>query len=326
MNPRVTAGIIRGFERGLLSSASLLANAPDALNAIRCWKRLGDCWAQGRLRSLASRRELDDPMAPFDLGVHLNLTQGAPLTAHYPARLVDAEGQFLGIARLFARLQRSAGQYQAAIAAEFDAQIAVLCDHGLRPTHLNGHQYVELIPQVGDVLPQLLKKFQIPTARAALEPGGTLRACWRSATLGALFAAGFKRHFARQFAARLACAGVEHPRAYFGSSHAGRIDAAVMKAFLAAAPNGAVIEIGMHPALGRANEGAMPKKDAWYDPLASRRAHELRLLESPELVKLLLAHGCRLGRLAAIKPPWHGASSMGGRPRSGVGASARVAR
>ena len=31
-----------------------------------------------------------------------------------------------------------------------------IIDHGVRPTHLNGHQYMELVPGVAELIPELL--------------------------------------------------------------------------------------------------------------------------------------------------------------------------
>lgn len=54
MNRAVTHGILRGFRLGLLTSTSLLANAPDAAR-LREWKRLEEDRAAGRLASQAVR-------------------------------------------------------------------------------------------------------------------------------------------------------------------------------------------------------------------------------------------------------------------------------
>ena len=98
MNPAVSDGIFQGFEQGLLTSTSLLSNAPDAARALDRWRQLESRRAEGSLESTARRRRLQDPAQPFDLGIHLNLTQGRPLTAaRYPAELLDARGCFPGI-------------------------------------------------------------------------------------------------------------------------------------------------------------------------------------------------------------------------------------
>ena len=75
----------------------------------------GGTWNRGRLQgslaSMARRQRLQDPAQPFDLGIHLNLTQGRPLIGpRYPAELLDADGCFPGIFGLFRRLLAAAAQ------------------------------------------------------------------------------------------------------------------------------------------------------------------------------------------------------------------------
>ena len=55
MNPAVTAGIFQGFEQGLLTSTSLLSNAPDAARALDGWRQLESRREQGSLASRAPR-------------------------------------------------------------------------------------------------------------------------------------------------------------------------------------------------------------------------------------------------------------------------------
>ena len=171
MNPAVTDGIFRGFEQGLLTSTSLLSNAPDAARALDNWQPLESRRGQGSLASIARRARLQDPALPFDLGIHLNLTQGRPLIgARYPAGLLDADGCFPGIFGLFNRLRRSGESVAAAIDEELACQVQFMLDRGHRPTHLNGHQYIEMLPLVGRVIESLLEKFRIPVVRVAWEP------------------------------------------------------------------------------------------------------------------------------------------------------------
>ena len=142
MNRAVTAGILRGFTYGLLTSTSLLANAPDAEAAIREWRLLQGQHAAGRLASMDARTQLGEPREAFELGIHLNLTQGRPLTGRYPAQLLDSAGRFCGVGRLFRHLRRLRPSFESALRDELAAQIEFLLDRGIHPTHLNGHQYI----------------------------------------------------------------------------------------------------------------------------------------------------------------------------------------
>ena len=70
---------------------------------------------------------------------------------------------------LFRRLWRSGAAAAAAIEEELTCQVQFLLDRGHQPTHLNGHQYIEMLPVVGPTVESLLKKFHIPVVRVAWE-------------------------------------------------------------------------------------------------------------------------------------------------------------
>jgi predicted glycoside hydrolase/deacetylase ChbG (UPF0249 family) len=300
LNAAVNEGILRGFTHGLLTSTSLLANAPEAKRAIAAWKALSQSQAAGT-RRCALREGLDDPRQPFDLGVHLNLTQGRPLTgSRYPAELLDGAGRFPGIYRLFARLHRKPEAFRGAVRAELTAQIAFLADHGLRPTHVNGHQYAELLPAVAALLPELLARFAIRVMRVALEPALARTTLAHQFRLRSWLLAVIKRRYARRLWASPLALSVASPDNYFGTAHAGDIDAGVMDLFLAHAPRDGVTEIGMHP--GYEDYDIRPHEidDGWFDPLGLLRPQELELLESPAFAQRLKEHGATLGRLSQL--------------------------
>jgi chitin disaccharide deacetylase len=299
MNRAVTEGILRGFREGLFTSTSLLANAPDADRALQQWKELLAEHAAGRLASTAARASLHDPPQPFDLGVHLNLTQGRPLSGHrYPSELLDSAGCFPGVFGLFSRLRRHGQRFLAAIRSELEQQVQLVRDHGPRPTHLNGHQYIEMMPSIASVVSDLLHQFEIKTVRVARERG-----LWRSTVLrGQLLRwplACVKRAFADRFRAKMDGLGIHHPDAFFGTAHAGGIDLGLMRCFLAIARPDRLVEIGLHPAEAAGMESPEKPADGWHDPLAVSRPEELRMIVSAELSALLDAAGRRLGRLTA---------------------------
>ncbi|HWB10971.1 MAG TPA: ChbG/HpnK family deacetylase [Pirellulales bacterium] len=298
-NEPVTRGIIDGLSRGLLTGTSVLANAPAAPLAIDLWTRLERLRVAGELPSAAIRNRLCDAESPFDLGVHLNLTQGRPLIgSRYPGGLLDRAGRFLSPARLFLKLVLGGRRWQSAIRDELAEQIEWLLDHGLRPTHLNGHQYVEMMPVVRELVPNLARRYGIGSVRVASEPGHwrtSLRPGLRLANCGV---SGVKYHYAVRFLRLLDTARIDHADAYFGASHAGRIDLPMMRRFLRLARSHAVSEIAFHP--GQYSKDEISRTDDWHDPLAEARSGELRLLNSPELAELLVAASVRLGRLGYL--------------------------
>ncbi|HEY5310970.1 MAG TPA: ChbG/HpnK family deacetylase [Pirellulales bacterium] len=298
MNSAVNSGIVQAFEDGLLTSASILSNAPATLEALSAAGRLADASREGTLLSHARRAQLADPALPFDFGVHVNLTQGRPLTRSYPAALLDADGFFPSIAALFVRLLAAPRRWQTPISQELAAQVALVCDHGLRPTHLNGHQYIELLPAVSDPLQNLLHRFAIPVVRVAAERG-----LWTSTRIAGLgwgqrALAAVKRWYGVRFGRRMRAAGVSFPDGFFGTAHAGCIDQVVLGSFLQSAAGCRVAEIAWHP--GRRPADHPCHIAGWADPLERHRPAELALLTSPLLAETLAAGGFALGRLSTL--------------------------
>jgi predicted glycoside hydrolase/deacetylase ChbG (UPF0249 family) len=298
MNPAVSDGIIAAFSEGLLTSTSLLCNAPAAAQAVEAWKTLEYRRVAGALSSMERRRSLDDPDRPFDLGVHLNLTQGRPLTAAYPAELRDANGFFAGIFTLYRCLLRGGSRFKPLLERELDAQIQFLESLRQRPTHVNGHQYCEMLPTVCEIVPPLLKKHGIGMVRTAVEWHWQNSLFWQRLRPASWLLGGLKQIYARRFLARARHAGLASPQAFFGTMLAGEIDLPRVTAFLDKSRNMESAEIGLHPALeSPTNEGEGFAHESWRDPLAEARPRELAMLTSNELYETLLARKIDLSRL-----------------------------
>src|SRR5262249_8533317 len=108
------------------------------------------------------------------IGIHLSLTLGkasAPL-AKVPD-LVDAQGDLkLSASRL---LVSSFGgdlgrRLLAQIRAEFEAQLALARDWGLRPTHADSHQHVHMNPAIFALAQELLPRYSVTRMRFCREP------------------------------------------------------------------------------------------------------------------------------------------------------------
>jgi predicted glycoside hydrolase/deacetylase ChbG (UPF0249 family) len=321
LNAQVTDGIERGFAQGLLTSTSLLANAPDAQRAMAVWKRLDAAREEGKLPSESARRMLGDNLQRFDLGIHLNLTQGRPLTGdRYPSVLLDRNGRFPDVFTLFYRLRRHWSKVGEAVQEELRRQVEVLVDCGLQPTHLNGHQYVEMLPALSEIVSDLPRRYNIPVIRVAVEPSlfKSIVATAvnpqtpdnkRSAYLAGLAVSPLviakqgalgliKRGYAKNLRKRMDRLSIPHCDCFFGTIHAGRIDMRLMKLFLTAGRRN-VVEIGLHPALV-APSPRRDDPDGWTDPLAAERPKELDMLLSPELNDFLLSKGIQLSRLSDL--------------------------
>ena len=299
MNTAVNLGILSAFRDGLLTSTSILANAPAAEVACQSWGKFVLEHASGTFASSEKRRQVSESSLPFDLGIHLNLTQGRPLTGEqFPAVLLDPNGDFPGIGKMFARLRLATSSQRNAVEAELHAQVAWMCDHGLRPTHLNGHQYIEMIPQVSTLVPGILSRFSIGTVRVALESGLVRNVLFRGDIAGWGLAQ-VKRHFAKCFRSQMVRANVSFTDRFFGTSHAGRIDRQLISRFLTQSANVRTTEIGVHPAVPLTADH-LPSSDPWFDPLAKSRPMELQWLCDHSLVDELTARGIGLGRLGSL--------------------------
>ena len=299
MNAAVNLGILTAFREGLLTSTSLLANAPAAEAACQEWPALVAEYTSNVLRSSDLRRQLGEPRLPFDLGVHLNLTQGRPLTGtQYPAELLNERGHYPGIGRLFYRLNRATSAQLRSVEAELHAQIEWIFDRGLQPTHVNGHQYIELIPQISAMIPEILRRYSIPTVRVAFERGLVRNVLMQGDVAGWGLAL-VKHHYARAFHRQMLSVKVAFPDRFYGTSHAGRINRELLLRFLSQSPKSECTEIGVHPAV-ESTSSDVPSDDPWFDPLAKSRPTELDWLCGAELPEVLKNGKRTLGRLGSF--------------------------
>ena len=144
----VNRGIVEAHRKGLVTSATLLANGrafQSGIDAARQNPELG-------------------------IGVHLNLSDGPPAAPadQVPGLLNSAgeldagpEGLLLIIARRGLRLDE--------IEREWDAQIRKIREAGISPTHLDGHKHVHMLPGLFELALRLAKKHGIRAIRVAHE-------------------------------------------------------------------------------------------------------------------------------------------------------------
>lgn len=296
MNEAVDSGIVEGFRDGLLTSAAVLANGPTAANAVAALSALN---AAGSPRS-SGRVQLSDPDEPYDLGVHLNLTQGRPLTGNrFPAALLDEQGAFVPPARLVVRLARAPDAVLVAVREELATQIAFVVDQGRRPTHLNGHQYIEVIPAVANMLPELMRRFAIRVVRCPRERLLTA-GLFTTASPVAWGKALVVRTLAASMARRVKLAGGVFADEFLGAGQAGRIRLTALRRRLKSLGGQRLMEVALHPGATPLVRSQADAELAWTDPLATRRPEERDLVCSTDLLHLLSGRGVQLSRLALL--------------------------
>ena len=144
----VNRGIVDAHRKGLVTSASLLANGTafqSALEAAQANPELG-------------------------VGVHLNLSDGPPSAPAQTVRgLLNAAGTLEGGPESFLLRIASRSLQLDEVEREWDAQIRKVCDSGIEPTHLDGHKHVQMLPGLFDVALRLAKKHGIRAIRVSHE-------------------------------------------------------------------------------------------------------------------------------------------------------------
>ncbi len=137
----INRAIFTLMEEGLVRSATLMANAPA----------LSEACQQARLFPLSS------------FGVHLNITQFAPLTSSGGLRpLLGRDGTF-DLRRV--RHTSFDGGLRRAIHEEWCAQIELLQNSGLPVSHIDSHHHVHLMPALLPVLKSVQRRFRIRKVR-----------------------------------------------------------------------------------------------------------------------------------------------------------------
>ena len=139
----VDDAIFEAIQRGVVTSATLLANGPSLEKAARRTKAFPNC----------------------SFGVHLNLTEFKPLCADSRCSLgsiLDEDECFNG--NSIREVPITAGMLKA-VFREWCHQIEFLIRLGVEPSHIDGHHHVHTIPQMLPVLVALRRRYGIRKVR-----------------------------------------------------------------------------------------------------------------------------------------------------------------
>ena len=265
----VNTGIFDAHEQGMLTSASLMANAPATVDAIR------------RVRSRPS----------LGIGVHLTLVDGVPTLP--PSRvptLVDDDGRFRASWRPFIVdcLMRRVALDD--VERELTAQIDRLRSEGIRLTHLDAHKHVHAYPPVFEVVARLAHRFRIPVVRVPYEQGPAVRPSdWQQATVRRQSLANAAMWLWAQRDLRIAAVhGLRTPQ-FTGRRYTGVLDLDALISSIRHLRPGAT-ELMVHP--GYVDDALRHMSTR----LQSSRLVELELLRSSTAAQELMSQGIRLAR------------------------------
>lgn len=271
LSPGVNEGIIEGHCKGIITSATLLANAPAVIDAVR--------------------RATERPS--LGTGCHLTLIGGKGVAEPVRIRrLIDRNGNlprdWLG---LMARL--AGGLSSEEITEEFRAQLRYLSSLGVQLTHVDSHKHTHMVPRVLQAALDAASEFGIPAIRNPIETRATRLpgiggGIWNSAeTAGQYLRVVATRLFSAEFRRRLDRSGLRAPAHFYGVTHTGRLSAELLERIAASLTPG-VSELMCHP--GRLDQALA----AEVTRLKGQRESELHGLTSPRVRKTIRELGIEL--------------------------------
>jgi chitin disaccharide deacetylase len=263
----VSQGILEALRAGRLSAVSVLATSPR-------WPALG--------------RDLLREGFDVDVGLHLNLTLGAPLG---PMPQFAPGGKLPPVSRVIHASLRDKlplGEIRAEIDRQLDRFEAVM---ERPPDFVDGHQHVQILPDIRDELLEALTERRLQGRCWLRDSGDRLhRILWRrSAIKKALFLRGVSRGFRRE--ARRAGFAVNDGFAGFSPFHPGKDYAKQFATYLRA--RGRRHLIMCHPGHVDADLRAQ-------DPVTVTREQELAFLLSPKFEEMLAKKRLTLGRMGKV--------------------------
>ena len=149
MSNAYNTAITEGYQKGLLKSASLVANGEAFDEAIQ--KVLPACEGLG-------------------VGVHLNIIEGKSLLKD-KRELTDANGNFNNsYGQLILKAYNPKDKaFMEELEEEFRAQIDKVRNAGVKITHIDSHVHTHAIPPIFELVCKLAKDYEIPQIRTQYE-------------------------------------------------------------------------------------------------------------------------------------------------------------
>jgi len=252
--PCVSQGILAAAKSGALTATGILANSPDLATQLQ--------WLTG--------------LESIDVGIHLNLTYGQPLTEVMANKLESKQGQFPN-AYAMSGLLLTGKISLADVRAEWRAQIETCQAQKLR--FLNSHEHIHMLPLLFPLVLELAKDYGIQYVRLTqaewLSPFG-LSALVRNTLMQTM---------------QLINQGhlkVKQPL-FLGLSRSGKLDYDYLTTIFSKLKPGQSYELMCHPGHFNPTEISDAKLLAYHD-----WEGELALLQSPKVHDLYEQFGIRL--------------------------------
>ena len=151
MNTSINTAVIKSFENSLISSTSIITNMQGFKDAVHLFHA--------------------NKYLPRNVGVHINLTEGFPLTEPIKKckRFCNKEGLFIHKRKQPIFLLTS--EEKSAVYKEIKAQISKTFDSHISPSHLDSHHHIHTEWGVSKIVIQLAKEFRIHKMRVCRNMG-----------------------------------------------------------------------------------------------------------------------------------------------------------
>jgi chitin disaccharide deacetylase len=269
MTKGINEAIIRAHREGILTSTTLMANAPafgDAVERARANPTLG-------------------------VGVHLVLVGGPPVApVEKIESLVDENGELTRSLASFVAQVTTGRLRQEHIETELRAQIEKVRASGIEPTHVDSHKHTHAHPRVMESVARVARDCRIFRIRKPFE---ALRDSWSSTRIEGvggvtqLMGAVAAQISLPRFASVSREYGLRSPDRFLGLAMTGQISSAVLRSMIDTVDEGTT-EIMLHPGLCDDDLAKTGSR------LQMQRQTEFEALLDPEQKRIVAERGLRL--------------------------------
>ncbi|MBN2031173.1 ChbG/HpnK family deacetylase [bacterium] len=260
LTKQVNEGIIQAHTKGIVTSASIMANGSSFEHAVELYR-----------------------LSPtLDIGIHLNLIEELPILEKDRIKsLVDEDGKLHRDQRIFVKKYLRRKICLKEVEDELEMQIQKVMDSGIKPSHIDSHQHLHMLPGILSVTLKLMKRYDILAVRLPCE---TIRfkTIMSSVSISRVIQL-MILNFLSLKVKRLSLLGADH---FSGFLYSGKINHRNLEALLDNLPQDGVCELMCHPGL--------ENEQSDYHHWGYRWSDELNALTDPSLAYLIWQKGFEL--------------------------------
>ncbi len=257
----VNKAVAQAHSKGVLTSATLMANTPATDKAIA----------------------IAEQMPSLGVGIHLNLTEGRPISSDPLVEpLINEKGEFKYSVYKLAAKSAMSERLLSAIEMELTAQIEAIINKGIKPTHLDSHKHFHCFGPIYKIVCSLAEGFGIGAIRWPWEPATVCSGDWPRVGTAARIRALLLRQMTLN--CQKADSRFIKNNIFFGAAHTGRIDGAFWEE-MGRTQFAGTAEVMTHPGYAQGLENTR---------LVGQREAELKWLCEPKTKEILSGAGIEL--------------------------------